>query len=162
MLSLLTPGKGHITLYNDTESAEISPDTRCNIVYVPQGNTLVSGTIRDNLLMGKPDADEQQIREALYTSVAEFVYDLPDGLDTLCGEKGAGLSEGQAQRIAIARALLRPGAVILLDEPTSALDSHTENLLLQRISTRLADRTLIMVTHNSQTSDLCTDKVMMG
>ena len=107
-------------------------------------------------------ADEQQIREALYTSVAEFVYDLPDGLDTLCGEKGAGLSEGQAQRIAIARALLRPGAVILLDEPTSALDSHTENLLLQRISTRLADRTLIMVTHNSQTSDLCTDKVMMG
>lgn len=162
MLSLLTPAKGHITLYNDTESAEISPDTRCNIVYVPQGNTLVSGTIRDNLLMGKPDADEQQIREALYTSVAEFVYDLPDGLDTLCGEKGAGLSEGQAQRIAIARALLRPGAVILLDEPTSALDSHTENLLLQRISTRLADRTLIMVTHNSQTSDLCTDKVMMG
>lgn len=162
MLSLLTPAKGHITLYNDTESAEISPDTRCNIVYVPQGNTLVSGTIRDNLLMGKPDADEQQIREALYTSVAEFVYDLPDGLDTLCGEKGAGLSEGQAQRLAIARALLRPGAVILLDEPTSALDSHTENLLLQRISTRLADRTLIMVTHNSQTSDLCTDKVMMG
>lgn len=162
MLSLLTPGKGHITLYNDTKSAEISPDTRCNIVYVPQGNTLVSGTIRDNLLMGKPDADEQQIREALYTSVAEFVYDLPDGLDTLCGEKGAGLSEGQAQRIAIARALLRPGAVILLDEPTSALDSHTEHLLLQRISTRLADRTLIMVTHNSQTSDLCTDKVMMG
>ena len=162
MLSLLTPVKGHITLYNGTDSVEISPSTRCNIVYVPQGNTLVSGTIRDNLLMGKPDADEKQIHEALYTSVAEFVYDLPDGLDTLCGEKGTGLSEGQAQRIAIARALLRPGAVILLDEPTSALDSHTENLLLQRISTRLADRTLIMVTHNSQTSDLCTDKVMMG
>jgi ABC-type multidrug transport system fused ATPase/permease subunit len=112
--------------------------------------------------MGKPDATEQEMREALYTAVAEFVHELPDGLDTVCGEKGAGLSEGQAQRIAIARALLRPGGVILLDEPTSALDGQTEQLLLQRIRTRLEGRTLIMVTHNQQTAELCTDKVRMS
>ena len=94
--------------------------------------------------------------------MAEFVYELPEGLDTMCGEKGAGLSEGQAQRIAIARALLRPGGVILLDEPTSALDTNTEKLLLQRISSRLEGRTLIMVTHNSQTAGLCTDRVQMS
>ena len=161
MLSLLSPDKGKITFYNADTEVEISPRTRCNIVFVPQGNTLVSGTIRDNLLMGKPDANEQEMRDALYTAVADFVYDLPDGLDTVCGEKGAGLSEGQAQRIAIARALLRPGAVILLDEPTSALDTQTEQLLLQRISAHLEGRTLIMVTHNQQTAQLCVDKVLM-
>lgn len=162
MLSILTPDRGSICFYNSQTSVAISPRTRCNIVYVPQGNTLVSGTIRDNLCMGKPDATEQEMREALYTAVAEFVLDLPDGLDTVCGEKGTGLSEGQAQRIAIARALLRPGGVILLDEPTSALDSATEQLLLQRIGSRLEGRTLIMVTHNSQTARLCTDKVLMS
>ncbi len=162
MLSLLSPDKGNICFYNSENQVEISPRTRCNIVYVPQGNTLVSGTIRDNLQMGKPDASEDEMREALYTAVAEFVYDLPDALDTVCGEKGAGLSEGQAQRIAIARALLRPGRVILLDEPTSALDGQTEQLLLQRIRARLEGRTLIMVTHNQQTAGLCTDKVRMS
>ena len=162
MLSLLYPDKGSISFYNSQTSVGISPRTRCNIVYVPQGNTLVSGTIRDNLHMGKPDASEQEMRDALYTAVAEFVYELPEGLDTMCGEKGAGLSEGQAQRIAIARALLRPGGVILLDEPTSALDTNTEKLLLQRISSRLEGRTLIMVTHNSQTAGLCTDRVQMS
>ena len=162
MLSLLSPDKGKITFYNADTEVEISPSTRCNIVYVPQGNTLVSGTIRDNLIMGKPDANDQEIRDALYTAVADFVYDLPDGLDTACGEKGAGLSEGQAQRIAIARALLRPGGVILLDEPTSALDTQTEQLLLQRISDRLEGRTLIMVTHNEKAAQLCVDKVLMA
>lgn len=162
MLSLLYPDKGNISFYNSETSVEISPRTRCNIVYVPQGNTLVSGTIRDNLMMGKPDADDQEMREALTTAVAEFVFDLPEGLDTFCGEKGTGLSEGQAQRIAIARALLRPGGVILLDEPTSALDADTEHLLLQRISSRLEGRTLIMVTHNSKTAELCTDVVRMS
>jgi ABC-type multidrug transport system fused ATPase/permease subunit len=112
--------------------------------------------------MGKPDATDQDMREALYTAVAEFVHDLPDGLDTVCGEKGAGLSEGQAQRIAIARALLRPGGVILLDEPTSALDSQTEQTLIQRIRARLEGRTLIMVTHNEQTAQLCMNKVLMS
>ena len=162
MLSLLSPDKGKLTFYNSMTEVEISPRTRCNIVYVPQGNTLVSGTIRDNLLMGKPDASEDEMREALYTAVAEFVYDLPDALDTVCGEKGAGLSEGQAQRIAIARALLRPGGVIILDEPTSALDSQTEHLLLQRIHSRLEGRTLIMVTHNGKTAELCTEMVEMS
>ena len=162
MLALLSPENGKMTFYNAQSEVEISPRTRCNIVYVPQGNTLVSGTIRDNLLMGKPDATDQDMRDALYTAVAEFVHDLPDGLDTVCGEKGAGLSEGQAQRIAIARALLRPGGVILLDEPTSALDTQTEQTLIQRIRARLEGRTLIMVTHNEKTAQLCQDKVLMS
>lgn len=162
MLALLSPDKGKITFYNSDTEVEISPRTRCNIVYVPQGNTLLSGTIRDNLLMGNPAATDQDMREALYTAVAEFVYDLPDGLDTVCGEKGAGLSEGQAQRIAIARAFLRPGGVILLDEPTSALDAQTEQTLVQRIRERLEGRTLIMVTHNEHTAQLCMHKVLMS
>ena len=162
MLALLSPENGKMTFYNAQSEVEISPRTRCNIVYVPQGNTLVSGTIRDNLLMGKPSATDQDMRDALYTAVAEFVHDLPDGLDTVCGEKGAGLSEGQAQRIAIARALLRPGGVILLDEPTSALDTQTEQTLIQRIRARLEGRTLIMVTHNEKTAQLCQDKVLMS
>lgn len=162
MLSLLTPDKGTIKLYNKESEVDISPLTRCNIVYVPQGNTLVSGTIRENLQMGKPDADEQEIRRALYTAVAEFVYDLPEGLDTICGEKGSGLSEGQAQRISIARALLRPGSVILLDESTSALDGQTEDLLLQRLRQHLKDHTLIMVTHNASTASLCENVVRMS
>ena len=162
MLALLSPENGKMAFYNAQSEVKISPRTRCNIVYVPQGNTLVSGTIRDNLLMGKPSATDQDMRDALYTAVAEFVHDLPDGLDTVCGEKGAGLSEGQAQRIAIARALLRPGGVILLDEPTSALDTQTEQTLIQRIRARLEGRTLIMVTHNEKTAQLCQDKVLMS
>ena len=130
------------------QSSPLSPSTRCNLVYVPQGNTLLSGTIRDNLLVGKSDATDEELREALHTAVADFVHDLPDGLDTLCGERGAGLSEGQAQRIAIARGLLRQGGVLLLDEPSSALDSQTESLLVERIRARLGQRTLILVTHN--------------
>lgn len=162
MLALLLPDRGSVTYYNDAEEVAASPMTRCNVVYVPQGNTLVSGTVRDNLLIGKPDATEDEMRDALHTAVADFIYDLPDGLDTLCGERGAGLSEGQAQRIAIARALLRPGGVILLDEPTSALDSRTEDLLVSRIRERLGERTLILVTHNQSTASLCTATVRMG
>ena len=162
MLALLLPDRGKVVYYNDAEEVKASPMTRCNVVYVPQGNTLVSGTVRDNLLIGKPDATEDEMRDALHTAVADFIYDLPDGLDTLCGERGAGLSEGQAQRVAIARALLRPGGVLLLDEPTSALDTHTENMLVNRIRERLGERTLILVTHNSSTASLCSETVQMG
>lgn len=162
MLALLLPDKGRISYYNAAEEVKASPRTRCNIVYVPQGNTLVSGSVRDNLLMGKADATEEEMRDALHTAVAEFVYDLPEGLDTLCGERGAGLSEGQAQRIAIARALLRPGGVLLLDEPSSALDVQTESLLVSRIRARLGNRTLILVTHNPTTASLCSETVRMA
>ena len=162
MLALLLPNKGKVEYYNDEETVRASPMTRCNIVSVRQGNTLISGTIRDNLLVGKSDATDEELREALHTAVADFVHDLPDGLDTLCGERGAGLSEGQAQRIAIARGLLRPGGVLLLDEPSSALDSQTESLLVERIRARLGRRTLILVTHNPRTAALCSTTVRMS
>lgn len=127
---------------------------RCNMVYVPQGNTLMSGTIRDNLLMGKADATDEEMREALRKSCAEFVSDLPDGLDTVCTEQGGGLSEGQAQRISIARALLRDRPVMLFDEATSALDNETECRLLQNI---MSDRskTIIFITHRPAVINYC-------
>ena len=125
LLALLRPREGSISLYSEGGfvQAPVAASTRCNLVYVPQGNSLFSGTIRENLLIGNPDATEEQMLEALRTAAAEFVMEMPAGLDSQCFEKGAGLSEGQAQRIAIARALLRPGRVLLLDEFSSALDA---------------------------------------
>lgn len=160
ILALLLPDQGTIQLYNDrNEAVTASPQTRCNLSYVPQGNTLLSGTIRHNLLIGNPDATEEELRHALHVSVADFVYDLPDGLETLCGEQGAGLSEGQAQRIAIARGLLRPGGILLLDEPTSSLDSETERILLDRLSRIIRDKTLILITHREAIARLCTSSI---
>lgn len=161
MLALLTPEKGKVSLYSGGASAvqrvPASPQTRCNIVFVPQGNTLMSGTIRENLLLGDPSASDEKLRDVLHLAVADFVYDLPDGLDTVCGEKGTGLSEGQAQRIAIARSLLRKGGVLLLDEPTASLDPQTEELLLHRLSDNQNGRTMIIVTHREKAAALCTD-----
>lgn len=157
MLALLSPDRGRITIYNSRQEIPVSPATRRNIIYVPQGNTLMSGTIRDNLLMGDPSADEQKLRLALHTAAADFVFSLPEGLDTQCGELGAGLSEGQAQRIAIARGLLRPGSILLLDEPTSSLDPATETLLLTRLGESMPDKTVIIVTHREAAAARCTD-----
>lgn len=153
MLALLRPDQGSITVYNATRSLPASPQTRCNIIYVPQGNTLMSGTIRDNLLMGDPEADDHQLAEALHAAAADFVWQLPDRLETLCGERGAGLSEGQAQRIAIARGLLRPGGLLLLDEPTSSLDSETERTLISRLKAFATGKTIIIVTHRPSMID---------
>jgi ABC-type multidrug transport system fused ATPase/permease subunit len=122
---------------------------------VPQGNSLFSGTVKDNLLMGNPEATEEQMRDALYTAAAEFVLDHPDGLQMQCFESGGGLSEGQAQRIAIARALLRPGSVLLLDEFSSALDAQTEILLMERLTSALSDHTMIFITHREKIIDYC-------
>ncbi len=162
ILALLQPGGGAIRFYDREREAVASPLTRCNLSYVPQGNTLVSGTVRDNLLMGNPRATEEELRSALHTAAADFVFSLPEGLDTPCGEQGAGLSEGQAQRVAIARGLLRPGGILLLDEPTSALDDETEKLLLQRLSGRLQGKTLILVSHRETIARLCTAVVRLG
>lgn len=155
LLALLKPDEGEIHLYNGISSLLSSSSTRCNLVYVPQGNSLFSGTIRDNLLMGNPDATEDQLCSALHASAADFVFDLPKGLDTQCFESGGGLSEGQAQRIAIARALLRPGSVLLLDEFSSALDAETETVLLERLTSRLPDHTMIFITHREKVIDYC-------
>ena len=156
LMSLLQADSGKITLYDlKGDCAEASSRTRCNMVYVPQGNTLFSGSIRENLLMGKPDADESQMREALHRAAADFVDRIPEGLDSQCFEAGGGLSEGQAQRIAIARALLRPGSILLLDEFSSALDPETEELLLERLNDGSSDKTMIFITHRERVADYC-------
>lgn len=117
-------------------------------MYVPQGNSLMSGTIRQNMLLARENATDEELKEALHIAAADFVLDLPDGLDTPCSEIGRGLSEGQAQRVAIARALLRPGGILILDEATSALDADTEMALLERINGRYkGNKTIICITH---------------
>ena len=159
ILALVRPTAGRVTLYDGEREVEVSPQTRGNLVYVPQGNTLFSGTIRENLLLGRPDATDDELWEVLRTACAEFVESLPDGLDASCGEQGGGLSEGQAQRIAIARSLLRPGAILLLDEATSALDPDTERRLLERLSDARDGRTVIFITHRPSVLEYC-DRVL--
>ena len=155
ILALVRPTAGRVTLYDGVREVEVSPQTRGNLVYVPQGNTLFSGTIRDNLLLGRPDATDEELWEVLHIACAEFVLSLPEGLDTACGEQGGGLSEGQAQRIAIARSLLRPGSVLLLDEATSALDPETERRMLERLTDARDGRTVIFVTHRTAVLEYC-------
>ena len=153
VLGLLKPDAGSVTLYGAEGEFPAGPAVRGNFLYVPQGNSLLSGSIRENLLFARADASEEDLREALHTAVAEFVYDLPEGLDTPCGETGSGLSEGQCQRIAIARALLREGGVLILDEATSALDAETEEALLDRIYTRFhGSKTLLFISHRDAIS----------
>ncbi|MBQ8673092.1 MAG: ABC transporter ATP-binding protein [Bacteroides sp.] len=148
LLGLLQPREGSITLYDGRQEAPVSPLTRINFMYVPQGNSLMSGTIRQNLLLANPEATEEEMTQALHTATADFVLRLPQGLDTPCHEKGSGLSEGQAQRIAIARALLHPGGILILDEASSALDKSTEETLIERLMTHTAGRkTVIWITH---------------
>ncbi|MBF1499941.1 MAG: ABC transporter ATP-binding protein, partial [Prevotella pallens] len=146
ILALLQPNSGKVEIYNEKESYELSPLLRTNFVYVPQGNTLMSGSIRDNLRLGKLDATDDEMMEALKQSCADFVFELPDGLNTQCTEQGGGLSEGQAQRISIARALLRNRSIMLFDEATSALDPDTERNLLQNILSK-RNKTIIFITH---------------
>ena len=153
-LALVQPQDGKIEIYHGSTHQALSPLHRCNFVYVPQGNTLMSGTIRENLRLGKLDATDEEMPEALHTSCADFVNDLPDGLNTICSEQGGGLSEGQAQRIAIARSLLRDRSVMLFDEATSALDPDTERQLLNNILSA-HDKTIIFITHRPAVIDYC-------
>ena len=161
ILALMRPTDGHVYIYNREKQMDMSPRMRCNIVYVPQGNTLLSGTIRDNLRMGRLDATDQEMMQALQTACAGFVSELPHGLDTSCSEAGGGLSEGQAQRIAIARALLRTGSVMIFDEATSALDPDTERQLLANL---LKDHrhTIIFITHRPAVVDYCDQVLRVG
>lgn len=166
LLALALPEEGSIVLRTHSQLQEegclVSPSTRCNFTYVPQGNTLFSGTIRENLLMGNPEATEEDMNHALRTAVADFVFSLPDGIDTLLTEQGGGLSEGQAQRIAIARALLRPGHILLLDEATSALDSETERVLLGNLRRDCKGRTFVFITHHLMVAEGCDEVVRLS
>ena len=162
ILALLRPQSGSIVIYGPRSSAEASAATRCNLTYVPQGNSLLSGTVRDNLLLGDPEADEARMKEALRIAAADFVFQLPDGLDTPCSENGGGLSEGQAQRIAIARALLRRGSILLLDEFSSSLDPETEKRLLENLSSALPGRTMIFITHRRKITEYCSDIIELA
>ena len=154
ILALLQPDKGKAVAYGGSEQRELSPRLRCNFAYVPQGNTLMSGTLRDNLRLGKLSATDEEMYEALHLACADFVDNLAQGLDTPCSEAGGGLSEGQAQRIAIARALLRDRQVMVFDEATSALDPDTERRLLHNL---LAGRrhTVIFITHRPAVIEYC-------
>ncbi|MDE6309094.1 MAG: ABC transporter ATP-binding protein/permease [Muribaculaceae bacterium] len=148
LLGLLRPDAGTIEVYGCSGAASVSSSTLCHFVYVPQGNSLLPGTVRDNLLLASPQATDQQLAQALHIAVADFVFDLPQGLDTSCDEAGGGLSEGQAQRIAIARALLRPGSIMLLDEFNSALDADTAATLMQRLAAHCTNSTIIIIAHH--------------
>ena len=161
MLGLVDPQDGRALVYSDNPQdpaqdfeRPISAETCDYFVYVPQGNTLMSGTVRYNLQLAKPDATEEELRKVLQTACAEFVFDLPDGLDTEIGERGMGLSEGQAERIAIARGLLRPGGILLLDEISSALDEPTERELFQRLFEAYPSKTMIFITHRGAVAEM--------
>ena len=156
LLGVFKPKSGEIKLYEKNgDYVEASPTTRALFSYVPQGNYLFSGTLRENILLINPDATKEEIDEALTISdIKDFVYSLPNGLDTVIGEKGLGISEGQAQRLAIARALLSKAPILLLDEATSALDAQTEYNVLKHIK-ELNKKTCIIITHKMAALDVC-------
>ena len=162
MLALIKPDAGHLTIYDETGETPVSPDTRSSFVFVPQGNTLLSGSVRFNLLLARPTATDEELREVLHTAAADFVFNLPDGLDTELGERGIGLSEGQAQRIAIARGLLRPGSILLLDEISASLDEATERELYTRLFAACPDRTMLFITHRPTVSELSSETLRVG
>lgn len=155
LLGLVAPASGSMILSSPLQSVAISERTRSNFVYVPQGGSLFSGTIRENLLLGDPQASEAALTRVLQIASAGFVFTLPDGLDTRLSEGGAGLSEGQAQRIAIARALLRPGRILLFDEATSALDPETARNFLHNLKKELGSRSVIFITHQPEVASFC-------
>ena len=149
LLGFIEPTSGHV-------------DRNAAFCFVPQGNTLMSGTIRYNLQLAKPEATDQELKDVLHTACADFVNELPAGLDTELGERGSGLSEGQSQRIAIARGLLRPGTILLLDEISSALDESTERDLFERLFAAYPDRTFLLITHRTLVAELCDEIIHLS
>jgi ABC-type bacteriocin/lantibiotic exporter with double-glycine peptidase domain len=163
MLAFIRPDAGEMTIFGaDGKEKAIGENTRSNFVFVPQGNTLMSGTVRYNLQLARPEATDEELRQVLHVAMADFVYQLPQGIDTQLGERGIGLSEGQAQRIAIARGLLRPGSILLLDEISSSLDEQTERELFSRLFDFCKEKTMIFITHRPAVSQLCNDVIRLS
>lgn len=152
MLGLVRPASG-------TVSENLNKN---DFVFVPQGNTLLSGSVRFNLQVAKPDASDEELKKVLHTACADFVNELPNGIDSVLGERGCGLSEGQAQRIAIARGLLRPGNILLLDEISASLDEQTEHELFRRIFEAYPQKTMIFITHRKAVCELCDDVIHLS
>lgn len=161
LLGFIKPTEGSIILYTNDREHMIGIQTRPNFVFVPQGNTLMSGSIRYNLQLAKPDATDDELLAVLHTACADFINDLPQGLSTELGERGKGLSEGQAQRIAIARGLLCPGNILLLDEISSSLDGPTEQELYKRLFTNCKEKTMLFITHRKTVSELCDEVIRL-
>lgn len=167
MLGFVEPALGNVSVYaaqsntgdKPATSIQAGKSTRANFVYVPQGNTLMSGSIRYNLLLARPNATDDELKAVLHTACADFVFELPDGLDSELGERGGGLSEGQAQRIAIARGLLRSGSILLLDEISASLDEETERELYTRLFAAYPEKTMIFITHRTAICTLCDEIV---
>ena len=162
LLGLVTPQEGAVEWeVHDKMKFPYGFLGRAAIAYVPQGNTLLSGTIRENLLLANSGATEEEMNEALFVAAADFVFALPRGLDTACHEFGGGLSEGQAQRICIARALLRPCPILVFDESTSALDIATEKLVIERLVSSCKGKTIIFVTHRAAVLEHCSQIIQL-
>lgn len=153
LLGIYRPNAGKIIFHNEKTEMEACRETRALFAYVPQGNTLFSGTLRENLTMFTDKASEEEITEALYAAcIDDLVNEV--GLEAELGERGVGISEGQAQRIAVARALLTGAPILLLDESTSALDEETEARMLKNIS-KMRNRTCLIVTHRKAALSIC-------
>lgn len=159
LLKMLDPQSGEIWLTDEYGRHQLSASHRINFAYVPQGNSLFSGTVRENITIGSSTADQKRIDHAIWLACAEFVYQLPDGLDTIVGESGHGLSEGQAQRIAIARAMIRDCGIWLFDEITSCLDQQTSTLLIARLLQQGKNKICIFVTHDPLLANACSETV---
>ena len=152
---------GNVCLDLGNDRLPLDCTTRPLFSYVPQGNMLFSGSLRDNVTFISTDASQQEIDRALELSLAkEFIDQLPEGLDTVVGENGVGLSEGQIQRIAIARAVLTRSPILLLDEATSALDEQTERKVLDNLKT-IEGITLIIVTHKKAALSICNKNIQI-
>ena len=163
ILGYLRPLEGTIVLQDAQTQRPCSPGTRGLISYVPQGNTLFSGTIAENLRLGLPAATPAEMWDALRMACADtFVVALPAGLETRIGERGHGLSEGQAQRIAIARAFLRPAPILILDEATSALDEKTELAILTQLRERRAGQTCLVISHRGTVTEFADQLIEIG
>jgi len=154
LLGMYKPGSGDMCIYNKEEKISISPDTRSLFAYVPQGNMIISGTIAENIAFFDDNPDRLRLEQAAQCAcIPEYANTLPDGMDTIIGENGAGLSEGQVQRIAVARAIYADASIILLDEATSALDDDTEARILSNIK-ELKGKTCVMITHRKAAFDI--------